>query len=139
MTESFGQFYVVREKEANKLFLEFKNGASVLIATNDSLDYLEKVRSKAVPFIKKCFKLKGLECSPLEVCDEISWQNRSGVQRSDDFYFGYFEISELLSEKQSTFDLSIVFHDERVIFDSFDSKEKVEKMAEGLIRAVSFC
>lgn len=135
MAENFGQFCVVKEKETRKLFLEFNNGVSVLVATNDSLDLLENVRVRSTPIIRKCFKLKGSECSPLDVNDEINWQNKSGVQRSDDLYFGYFEIVELLS----MFNLFVVFHDGKVLFDSFYSKEKAEKMAEGLNRAVSFC
>jgi len=139
MIESFGQFDVVTEKEIKKLFLEFNNGASVLIATNNSLGYLENIRKKAIPFIKKCFKMKGSESSPLEVSDKINWEKTSGAQKSQDLYFGYFEIAESLSKKQSTFDLTIAFQDEKVIFDSFNSKEKAEEMAEGLLRAVSFC
>lgn len=139
MIENFGQFFVVSEKRAHRLFLEFNNGASVLIATNDSLDHLENVRAKSVPIIRKCFELKDDECSPLDVSDEIDWKNDSGVQRSEDRYFGYFEITEQLSKNQSEFDLSIVFHDKKVLFDSYDSKEKAEKMAEGLNRAFSFC
>jgi len=135
----FGHFFVESDNGVNKLFLEFNNGASVLVATGDSLNDLENVILRLGSILQKCFELIGLDPSPLEVCDEIKWQKSDSVQRSQDLYFGYFEISELLSEKRSKFELSVAFKDEKVLFDSFDSKEMAEKMAEGINRAVSFC